>query len=63
MHKRFLVQLGVNTTTEIWLIYLWHELYEDFCRDSLGVQLATSPSFAYLSGVKWAITAGRIAVV
>ena len=31
-----LVQFGVNTTTEIWRFYLWHELYEDFCRDSLA---------------------------
>jgi hypothetical protein len=30
-----LVKLGVNTTTEIRLLYLWEELYEDFCRDSL----------------------------
>ena len=22
-----LVQFGVNTTTEIWQLYLWHELY------------------------------------
>ena len=25
----------MNTTTEIRLLYLWYELYEDFCRDSL----------------------------
>ena len=30
------VQLDVNTPTEIWLLYLWQELYEDFCRDSLA---------------------------
>jgi len=34
-----LVQFGVNTTTEIWQFYLWHELYEDFCRDSLVQRL------------------------
>ena len=36
-----LVQLGVNTslalssTTEIRRLYLWREVYSDFCRDSL----------------------------
>jgi hypothetical protein len=27
--------LGVNITAEIWRFYLWHEPYEDFCRDLL----------------------------
>ena len=26
----------MNTTTEIWRFYLWHELYADFCQDSLS---------------------------
>ena len=30
-----LVQIGVNTTTEIQRFYVWQHLYEDFCRDSL----------------------------
>ena len=31
-----LVQFGVNTTTEIRQLYLWEQLYKDFCRDSLA---------------------------
>ena len=34
-----LVQFGVNTTPEIRLRHLWWELYRDFCRDSLDVQM------------------------
>lgn len=29
-----LIQLGVDTTTEIRLLYLCQDLYQDFCRDS-----------------------------
>ena len=31
-----LVHDGVNTTPEIEPVYLWQELYKDFCRDSLA---------------------------